>query len=655
MSDVKHIDLFGTTLDIPTGEDITVDSALSDSSTNPVENRVIKNGLDNKQDRLIAGNNISIEGNVISASGGGGSISVDSTLSNSSTNPVENRVIKNALDNKQDTLTAGNHISITNNVISAEVDNALSDTSTNPVENNVVKGAIDDLGTYIDGNYVHRSGDKMTGGLITNSLNIGVSSGSYATDNTLSVASDTDIGGSLKVGSGGTANYGSVTLGSGTAEYSSYSVGGSGIAQYGSMVIMGDRNGSTASNGGVVIGHGHAESSGFAINSTNSTARYGGMVIGGTGQMGESGGIAIGTGNSANNNSVGVGSGNTTTDSTVAVGTNNSITGAKSYALGWGNINDFAPKTTSGAMVLIGDENQGRNYTGGTSGEANILIGHGLLNTSHDGTVVVGSYNVDRDNGGVYLDLPTFIVGCGTSDSERKDGLVVKSNGQILNTYWDHNTSSDKTINISTEVARIDNIYTNLQTEITSVNNRLVSEIDSLIPFINKFQQSRSLLDINDTNELLSDFDAVVIDTGLDPRQYRLSHKWTYPWTIEQDNGKNKVVTAWVWLPFSVLQTMGVDWSVASNTGWGQITLTNEDIFNDTTNYYTILNVKAYLHCLNSAVSLIPFYSIGGVGYTNNGTPNSQQNFSILKDSGTTLNNEWGIILYIAAKSYDGT
>lgn len=37
--------------------------------------------------------------------GGGGSITVDAALSNSSTNPVQNRVVKAALDNKQDTIS----------------------------------------------------------------------------------------------------------------------------------------------------------------------------------------------------------------------------------------------------------------------------------------------------------------------------------------------------------------------------------------------------------------------------------------------------------------------------------------------------------------------------------------------------------------------
>ena len=46
-------------------------------------------------------------------------IAVDSSLSTTSTNPVENRVVTNAINWKQNTLTAGNHITISSDVISA--------------------------------------------------------------------------------------------------------------------------------------------------------------------------------------------------------------------------------------------------------------------------------------------------------------------------------------------------------------------------------------------------------------------------------------------------------------------------------------------------------------------------------------------------------
>lgn len=84
----------------------TIDSTLSGSSTNPVQNKVIYTALQNKQDKLIAGTGISISGNTISCTvsggSGGSSITVDSTISSTSTNPVQNKVIYTALQNKQD-------------------------------------------------------------------------------------------------------------------------------------------------------------------------------------------------------------------------------------------------------------------------------------------------------------------------------------------------------------------------------------------------------------------------------------------------------------------------------------------------------------------------------------------------------------------------
>ena len=88
---------------------VTVDDALSDSSTNPVQNKVIKAALDGKQKTLIAGTNISIDDDgTISAigGGGGGTVDVDGSLSPTSTNPVQNKAIDNAIADKQDALSA---------------------------------------------------------------------------------------------------------------------------------------------------------------------------------------------------------------------------------------------------------------------------------------------------------------------------------------------------------------------------------------------------------------------------------------------------------------------------------------------------------------------------------------------------------------------
>lgn len=177
---------------------VTVDTELSDTSLNPVQNKVIKKALDNKLDTTgtalyakmdSAGYNIATTyvrsvngvapdsyGNVaINVSGGGGTnITVDTELSSTSTNPVQNKVIYEALDTKLGKNSfaygalrdaEGNFITstyvrsvngvkpdiggnVTINVSgggsSITVDAELSETSINPVQNKVIKGALDD-------------------------------------------------------------------------------------------------------------------------------------------------------------------------------------------------------------------------------------------------------------------------------------------------------------------------------------------------------------------------------------------------------------------------------------------------------------------------------------------------------------------------------
>ena len=55
-------------------------------------------------------------------------VTVDSALSGSSENPVQNKVVKAALDGKQATLTAGTNISINNNTVSATIPTASTST-----------------------------------------------------------------------------------------------------------------------------------------------------------------------------------------------------------------------------------------------------------------------------------------------------------------------------------------------------------------------------------------------------------------------------------------------------------------------------------------------------------------------------------------------
>lgn len=102
----------------------TVDQTIISGSTNAVAGGAVYDKIDEveevtaaglnalneslsaKQDTLIAGDNITISGNVISATGGG-SITVDTALDSGSTNPVENRVIYNKIDEVEQVTAAG--------------------------------------------------------------------------------------------------------------------------------------------------------------------------------------------------------------------------------------------------------------------------------------------------------------------------------------------------------------------------------------------------------------------------------------------------------------------------------------------------------------------------------------------------------------------
>lgn len=87
---------------------ITVDTALSSTSTNPVQNKVINSALSGKAGTSVATTNTN---GLMSAADktklngiatGANKTIVDTTLSDSSTNPVQNKVVKAALDKKAD-------------------------------------------------------------------------------------------------------------------------------------------------------------------------------------------------------------------------------------------------------------------------------------------------------------------------------------------------------------------------------------------------------------------------------------------------------------------------------------------------------------------------------------------------------------------------
>ena len=117
---------------------VDVDNALSATSTNPVQNKVITAALDGKAGTAVA--TTSANGLMSKADKtklddierGANKTTIDSAMSGSSVNPVQNKVIKQYIDDKA--AAAGSNIT---------VDAALSSTSTNPVQNKAIKEAID--------------------------------------------------------------------------------------------------------------------------------------------------------------------------------------------------------------------------------------------------------------------------------------------------------------------------------------------------------------------------------------------------------------------------------------------------------------------------------------------------------------------------------
>lgn len=117
---------------------VDVDNALSATSTNPVQNKVITSALTKKAGTAVAtesANGLMSKADKTKLNGiaeGATKITIDSAMSGSSNNPVANHVVKQYVDDK--VAAAGSNIT---------VDAALSSTSTNPVQNKAIKEAID--------------------------------------------------------------------------------------------------------------------------------------------------------------------------------------------------------------------------------------------------------------------------------------------------------------------------------------------------------------------------------------------------------------------------------------------------------------------------------------------------------------------------------
>lgn len=171
------------------GGTIDVDSALSDTSTNPVQNKVITAALAGKAGTAAAttsANGLMSKADKTKLNGiaaGATKITIDSAMSGSSNNPVANHVVKQYVDDK--VAAAGSNIT---------VDAALSSTSANPVQNKAVKAAIDAkadktaLDAKADKTALNAKLDK-TGGTLTGNL-----TGKYITGTWLQSTAASDLG-----------------------------------------------------------------------------------------------------------------------------------------------------------------------------------------------------------------------------------------------------------------------------------------------------------------------------------------------------------------------------------------------------------------------------------------------------------------------------
>lgn len=163
---------------VASGGGVTVDDAMSDTSTNPVQNKVVKTALDTKAGTAVA--TTSANGLMSKADKtklddiekGANKTTIDSAMSGSSVNPVQNKVIKQYIDDKA--AAAGSNIT---------VDAALDAASENPVQNKAVKAALDGMlstqGGTLTGNL---TGKYITGTWLqsTAAANLGKTPGKIA-------------------------------------------------------------------------------------------------------------------------------------------------------------------------------------------------------------------------------------------------------------------------------------------------------------------------------------------------------------------------------------------------------------------------------------------------------------------------------------------
>lgn len=191
----------------------SVDSSLSSTSTNPVQNKIIKSELDKKAERDVVNTttnglmSVADKKKLDGIAAGANKTTVDSALSSTSTNPVQNKAVNTALNGKASTAVATTSANglmsssdkskldgIADGANKTIVDSSLSTTSTNPVQNKVIKTELDKkadktaLDAKADKTALDGKLDK-TGGTLTGNL-----TGKYFTGTWLQTTESTDLG-----------------------------------------------------------------------------------------------------------------------------------------------------------------------------------------------------------------------------------------------------------------------------------------------------------------------------------------------------------------------------------------------------------------------------------------------------------------------------
>ena len=161
---------------------ITVDDQLYSQSTHPVQNKVVTAALGEKAGKDVATQYINglmskdDKAKLDGIEAGANKTTVDAALDAGSTNPVQNKVVTAALDKKagkdvatadaDGLMSAADKVKldgIEDGANKTIVDDAVSDTSTNPVQNKVIKQYVDEKGVNYFDTYVEKpTKEKLT-------------------------------------------------------------------------------------------------------------------------------------------------------------------------------------------------------------------------------------------------------------------------------------------------------------------------------------------------------------------------------------------------------------------------------------------------------------------------------------------------------------